>query len=145
MPYIDFQHEIRNTGPIPALKLKGAIETLGGGSQLNLPVFGATIPVDLSQGTSVLIIATANTNITINAPTNVPNVAGLTIGIMIKNEVGGSMGTVTLAAAYKVTATAPFATPPANGMNRWVQFQNTGTTAVPIWTEIVAGANDVAN
>ncbi len=148
MAYLDVQHEIVTGLTAPAVdtvRVKENIDSTGVGSRLTSPTFGAAITIDLSTGQTFLIVASTNTNITIGAPTNVPNTPGLIIGIIVKNTSGGSMGTVTLNAAYKTTSTAPFATPPANGFNRWISFQNLGTQSAPEWCELTRGTADVAN
>jgi hypothetical protein len=129
----------------PTIKLREALSPVGLAHPITQPTFGATIAFDLSASSTLLVIATAATNITISAPTNVPNLSGQNIEIIISNQSGGAMGTVTLAAAYNVTATAPYATPPANGFNRWILFKNIGTQAAPIWIELTRGTADVAN
>lgn len=131
---IALQHEIVSGPPgIDTLRMKAYHSPLGGGPRLVTPVFGAAIVIDCSVGSYFLVNATANTNITIGAPINVPNCVGFEIRIEIENTSGGAMGSVTLNAAYKVPATAPFATPPANGKNQVAAWMNVGTQAAPLW------------
>jgi hypothetical protein len=145
--YIDIQHQLVITGSLPpvALVTGGFDASLGFGQRVQTPAFGATIAFDLSLGNFLLIVASANTNITISAPINVPAISGLPITIMIANTSGGAMGTVTLNAAYKVPSTAPFATPPANTKNQSAGWVNVGTAAAPIWRMEFNQSSDVSN
>ena len=140
MPYVDIQHDILNswqagyTAWKPVLRTDVGFDSKQGfGNRVQTPAFGATIAFDLSLGPALLIVASASTAITISAPTNIPNIPGLQIYILIKNTSGGAMGAVTLNAAYKVPATAPFATPPTNGENQMASWINWGTQAAPLW------------
>jgi hypothetical protein len=128
------QHEIVTGSPgIDTARIKGYLSPLGLAYRYTAPVFGAAITIDLSQGSYFQIIATASTNITIGAPINVPNAPGSMFIIEVSNQSGGAMGTVTLNAAYKVPATPPFNTAPANGFMQSAGWVNVGSQSVPIW------------
>jgi hypothetical protein len=145
--YIDIQHEIVLTGSLPeVIRVKGGFDAaLGFGNRVQTPTFGATIPFDLSLGNFLLINATANTAITVSAPINVPSISGLPLYIMVSNQSGGSMGSVTLNAAFLVPSTAPFATPPANGKNQMAAWVNVGTAAAPVYRFLFSQSSDASN
>lgn len=143
---IALQHEIVSGPPgIDTLRAKAYSSFLGHGPRLVQPVFGATITIDCSQGSYFQIIATASTAITISAPTNVPNCIGFEITIEVENASGGAMGSVTLNAAYKSPATAPFSTPPANTKQQIARWINIGTQAAPVWHMLFNQSSDSSN
>lgn len=138
--YLDIQYDIVNSWAVGATAWKPVVRTdvgfdskIGFGYRLQRPAFAAAIVVDLSLGNYIQIIAPANTNITIAAPTNVPAIVAYPIIIEVVNLSGGAMGTVTLSANYRVPATAPFSTQPANGKNQVAGWFQVGTQAAPTW------------
>lgn len=150
--FLDIQYEILDTFASGATAFKPIVRTdygfdskIGFGYRLQLPTFGAAIAVNLALGNYIKIIATANTAITIAAPTNVPAIVALPIIIEVSNASGGAMGSVTLNAAYKVPSTAPFSTPPANAMNQVSAWANVGTQAAPVWHLLWNQSSDSAN
>jgi hypothetical protein len=152
MPFLDIQHEILDTFVSGATAFRPVVRTTYGfdsasgfGYRLQKPAFAATIVVDLSLGNYVQIIATANTNITISAPINVPAIIAFPLIIEVNNQSGGAMGTVTLNAAYKSPATAAFSTQPASTKNQVAGWQNTGTQATPNWHQWFIQSADSSN
>lgn len=138
--YLDIQYEILDTFATGATAFKPIVRTdygwdskIGFGYRLQKPAFGANIAVDLSLGNFIYIIATANTNITILAPTNVPAIVAMPIIISVSNQSGGAMGTISLNAAYLVPATAPFSTAPASTKQQTAGWFNINTQASPVW------------
>jgi hypothetical protein len=152
MPFLDIQYEILNTWASGATSFKPIIRTdygfdskIGFGYRLQTPTFGANISVNLALGNYVRVIATANTNITILAPTNVPAIIAFPLIIEISNASGGAMGSVTLNAAYLSPSTAPFSTQPANGKNQVAAWANIGTQAAPVWHLLWNQSSDSGN
>ena len=150
--FLDIQHEILDVFGSGATGFKPVVRTtygfdssIGFGYRLQKPVFQANIVVDLNLGNYIRVIATANTNITLLAPVNVPQIFAMPIVIEISNASGGAMGSVTLNAAYLSPSTAAFSTQPANGKNQVAGWFNVGTQAVPVWHQWFIQSSDSSN
>jgi hypothetical protein len=150
--FLDIQYEILDTFSSGATSFKPIVRTdygfdskIGFGYRLQTPAFAATIVVNLALGNYVRIIATANTNITILAPTSVPNIIAFPLIIEVSNTVGGAMGSVTLNAAYLSPSTAAFSTPPANTKEQSAGWMNIGTQAAPVWHQWFIQSSDSGN
>lgn len=150
--FLDIQYEILDTFASGATAFKPIVRTdygfdskVGFGYRLQTPTFGAAIVVNLALGNYVRIIATANTNITIAAPTNVPAIIAMPLIIEVSNASGGAMGTVTLNAAYLSPSTAAFSTQPANGKEQSAGWMNIGTQAAPVWHQWFIQSADSGN
>ena len=83
--------------------------------------YGATIATDVSRGDIFIITATDTNAFTISAPTY--PVKGQVVTYVIKNNSGGTLGTPTWDAVFKMAAF----TKPANGFNTTTQFHYDGT------------------
>lgn len=90
------------------------------------PTYGATVTIDVSQGTVATISASNSTAFTISNPTN--GVADDDLWIRVKNSSGGALGTITWDTQYIM---ASF-TKPASGKYRVVHFKRLGT----VWVEL---------
>jgi hypothetical protein len=104
----------------------------------NVPVtYAASMFIRSWKADVFTITATNGTAFSINAPAN-DQIPGKRITIWIKNASGGTLGTVTWSAAYKLAGAW---TQPANGFGRNVVLESDGTS----WYEISRSAADVAN
>jgi len=83
---------------------------------IQAPTYGASVNINAILGDTVLIVATNGSNFTINAPTN--SYAGRKLTIVVLNNSGGSLGTITWDPAYKMSSF----TNPANQYLQSVTF-----------------------
>jgi hypothetical protein len=107
---------------------------LGQLTTVSAATYSASITVDASVAAHVTVSATNGTSFTINAPTNART--GRSITFDIANASGGSLGTITWNAVFKLAGTF---TNPANGKRRTVSFRNDGTN----WVETHRAAADI--
>lgn len=90
--------------------------------------YGATVATDAAVAAHVTVAATNGTAFTIAAPANAKK--GRTITFDISNTSGGSLGTVTWNAVFKLDATG-FANP-ANGKRKTITFRHDGSAWVQL-------------
>jgi hypothetical protein len=109
-------------------------QLLGQLSNVIAATYSASITVDASAAAHVTISATDTSAFTIAAPTNAKKGRELTIDIA--NASGGSLGTVTWNAAFKLAGAF---TNPANGKRRTISFKHDGT----VWVETHRAAADI--
>lgn len=115
-----------------------------GFDQFNVPIWGfgttgepvnvgysAAVTLDASQSHDFIITATNATAFTINAPVNLLN--GDRVLITIKNTSGGSLGTITWNAIFKMPAYSA----PSNGNGSSVEFFFDGTNLRQINTPVL--------
>jgi hypothetical protein len=88
------------------------------------PTYSTSMTVDAFTGSRFVITATNSTAFTINAPTNLAT--SQTVTFTIKNTSGGSLGTATWNAVFKMASW----TQPANGFSRSITFDYNGTNLV---------------
>jgi hypothetical protein len=96
--------------------------------------YSASITPDDRLGTQS-IVATDTSAFTINAPT-APSNSGQTLSFDIKNSSGGTQGTITWDAAYKLAGAFSNA---ANTKRRTISFYYDGTN----WVELSRAAADI--
>lgn len=96
--------------------------------------YSATIASDASAAAHFTVVATDTTAFTIAAPSNAKK--GRSITFDITNSSGGSLGTITWNAAFKLAGAF---TNPANGKRRTVSFKYDGSN----WVETHRAAADI--
>ena len=103
-------------------------KALGQLTNVATATYSPSITVDATNAAHVAISATNGTAFTINAPTNAKK--GHTITFDIANASGGSLGTVTWNAIFKLDASG--FTNPANGKRKTITFRHDGTNFVQV-------------
>ena len=102
----------------------------------NPQIVQPNVPVDVAAGTLVNLNVTSTSAFQINSPTN-DGASGQQLTICVKNTSGGSIGTITWGAEYKLAAW----TNPANGFSRSISFFYDGTN----WIEYSRTSVDIPN
>lgn len=120
-------------GAHPA-RLYAIEQLLGQLTNVVAATYSPSITVDASTAGHVTISASDTSAFTINAPTNPKK--GRTLTVDIANASGGSLGTVTWNAVFKLAGAF---SNPANGKRRTVSFRNDGTS----WVETHRAAADI--
>lgn len=100
------------------------------------PTYGATVTLDLTQGSHFTITATNNTAFTISNPTGRTPRNGERLWITVRNTSGGALGAITFGAQFKVAFTSP-----ATGFSRSIECAWNGTN----WVEVSATPADIPN
>lgn len=95
--------------------------------------YSATMATNAALGCFFKITATDTTAMTISNPTNATT--GQKITYLLYNGSGGTMGTITWGAAFKIATV----TKPANATMRALQFIYDGTN----WVEVNVNASDI--
>lgn len=98
------------------------------------PTYSTSITLNRAGAQRQIITATNNTNFTINAPSGTVS-AGSPLWVVIKNDSGGALGTITWNAVFKMAAF----TAPADNTQRSILFYWNGTN----WVEDVKTPADV--
>lgn len=122
-----------SAGPHPQ-RLLEIEQVLGQLTAVATVTYSASMTVDSSTAGHAAITATDTSAFTINAPTNAKK--GRTITFDITNSSGGSLGTITWNAAFKLAGAF---TNPANGKRRTITFRHDGTS----WIEVNRAAADI--
>lgn len=109
-------------------------QLLGQLTTISAATYGATISSDASAAAHYTVTAIDTNAFTIAAPSNAKTGRALTFDIL--NSSGGSLGTVTWNAAFKLAGAF---TNPANGKRRTISFRYDGSN----WIETHRAAADI--
>lgn len=109
-------------------------QLLGQLTTVSAATYGAAIATDASAAAHFTVTASDTSAFTINAPSNAKK--GREITFDITNSSGGSLGTITWNAVFKLAGAF---TNPANGKRRTASFKYDGTN----WVETHRAAADI--